>query len=65
MRAKVRRDKEEPREMKSKTDMLAPRLEIPNTANDDPRRTKLRSDIEAPKWRKSRTDIDDPSLVMP
>ena len=64
-REKLRRDKELPSAMKSKTLNEEPRRLMPYTDNALPRRTKLRSESELPSAMKSNTEKELPNLDMP
>jgi len=59
IRAKLRKDKDEPRCMKSSTDNDDPSNVMPNTDNALPTRLKLRSETVDPKHTKSRSDSDE------
>jgi hypothetical protein len=61
MRAKLRRDNEEPKEKQSRTDSAKrePNLANPRTETDAPKRAKDRKAIEAPRWANPSTDTDD------
>jgi hypothetical protein len=61
-RAKLRRDKEEPRVKAPQRDSEAP-LPTPQTEKRDPRRTTARIDKVEPKAAKSNRDIVEPTRV--
>lgn len=62
---KVRRDKDDPRNTKSKTEIEEPSRVTPNTDNALPKRTKVRTDRLEPTWQKSSTDNAEPIRDCP
>jgi len=64
-RAKLRRERAEPRAIKSKTDMELPREEMPNTEIIEPKRENALRDNDDPRLRKSRTESESPICVNP
>jgi hypothetical protein len=56
---------EDPRDVKSSTDMLLPSFVNPYTDNTDPSRQKDRQDIADPQVAKSKAEIADPRREAP
>jgi hypothetical protein len=60
IRAKARKERDDPKCTKSMTENEAHMSSLPTTDNVDPTRTKLRSDIELPTTHEESTASDDP-----
>jgi hypothetical protein len=59
-RAKLRKDRVDPKSLKSNTDSEEPKRETPQIEKRDPRRDNPLKDIEDPRCKKSNTDSADP-----
>jgi len=61
----VRKEIDEPKKAKSKTDRVEPNLDKPKIDSELPSRAKVLKDRDAPRFTKSITEIEEPSRHNP
>jgi hypothetical protein len=65
MRENVRRERLDPKLIKSRAEIEDPKVSCPYTEKVEPARMNARIDMLDPRWTQSKILIDEPNLDMP